>query len=252
VKLGSADPNNSADKSKDETVAKKRLENFLNVVNGNKHLRGLFAVGGWENSNHFSSISASASKREIFIGSVVKFLEEYKFSGIDLDWEYPVTGGAVEGVASDRENYVTLVKEMREKLDAHAQASVRSEKYLITFAGAAGQWTLDPGYDLPSLLLYVDWVNLMSYDFFGPWESKWGAYTGAPSPLYYGNPKGFSGKVNADWSAKYYVCRTKSPHKVVMGVPFYGRYWKNVGDPVDPTDGMWRMAVPVSGKFEGG
>jgi chitinase len=37
-----------------------------------------------------------------------------------------------------------------------------------------------------------------------------------------------------------------------MGVPFYGRYWKNVGDPVDPNDGMWRIANAVNGKFEGG
>lgn len=125
---------------------------------------------------------------------------------------------------------------------------------VLTIAGAAGNWVLDVGFDLSSIIEIVDWINVMTYDYFGPWESTWGAYTGPNSPLYNAAPKGFSGKLNVDFTIKYYSCYTKHPSKLVMGVGFYGRFWKRVSKtPIDGKDGLWRMAsADSSGKFEGG
>ncbi|EPB73278.1 glycosyl hydrolase, family 18 [Ancylostoma ceylanicum] len=203
----------------------------------------LFAVGGWENSQYFSSIAADPTKRANFVNHVANFLRDQQIDGVDVDWEYPVTGGATEGIPADKrkqflmtfssiedhslmnllENYVTLLSDLRTRLTNLATELGRTVPYEITLASAAGEWTIRPGYDLSGIMQYADFINVMTYDYYGAWGSQWGAYTGPPSPLFYGSPPGFSGKLNADFTMKYYSCRSGKPSKLNMGVPFYGR-----------------------------
>uniref|UniRef100_A0A0N4YZZ5 GH18 domain-containing protein n=1 Tax=Parastrongyloides trichosuri TaxID=131310 RepID=A0A0N4YZZ5_PARTI len=240
-------------KTNSEKFALKKLEHLFSMRKVNPNLNIMFAVGGWENSQHFSYICSDPRRRINFILEIVKYIDKYDFDGVDIDWEYPTTGGAVEGMPEDKHNYVLLMKEMREAFTHYENKVGRYKKLIISFAGAAGEWTLRPGFDLNHLLEYVDFANIMSYDYFGAWDSKWGAFTGPPAPLYHGSLKSMSGKMNVDWTVKYYYCHSRNLNKLNMGIPLYGRYWNNVEGPIDKSDDMWRTARKNrKGKYEGG
>lgn len=258
--VGSADAAHSQDLEADRKKALQRLEMLGRVKRNTDGLRTLFAVGGWENSQYFSDCVASEEMQANFIRDMKLVMTEYDFDGVDIDWEYPVTGGAVNGTAADRDNYVKFLRRLRKELAGLQKELKRQEPYLVTIASAAGSWVLEVGYDLDNIIDAVDWINVMTYDYYGAWSpSKWGAYTGPVSPLYYGTPKGFSGKMNADYTLKYYTCRTSKPEKILMGLPFYGRYWYHVGDAIDKQDPLWRLAEDANGvqfpnatNYEGG
>ena len=56
---------------------------------------------------YFSPLVADPSRRRTFIKSAIRFLRQYNFDGLDLDWEYPSfrDGGKPE----DRNNYAKFV-----------------------------------------------------------------------------------------------------------------------------------------------
>lgn len=56
----------------------------------NPNLKVMIAIGGWnEGGKKYSDMSATKASRAKFIESVVAFLQEHQFDGLDLDWEYP-------------------------------------------------------------------------------------------------------------------------------------------------------------------
>ena len=83
-------------------------------------LQTWFAVGGFDFSNAgtsthntWSILTSTQANRAKFIQSAINIMNQYGFQGIDLDWEYPGDPTRGGNGATDTQNYVALVREMR-------------------------------------------------------------------------------------------------------------------------------------------
>ena len=169
-------------------------------------LKTLIAIGGWlhndpgELQSRFSDMAATEENRVAFADSVVTFLSQYGFDGLDLDWEYP---GAPDrgGSAVDTQNYVLLCDELRRKFDA------ASETYLLTMATPIDHYS--QYFDYPGLATHLDWINVMSYDIHGYWDDP--KVVGMHTDMR---------KIKANL-AQYYA--GVSSEKLVLGLGSYGR-----------------------------
>jgi chitinase len=50
----------------------------------------LLAIGGWAfGSTPFKELTSNVFRMNQFVYEAIEFLREYKFDGLDVDWEYP-------------------------------------------------------------------------------------------------------------------------------------------------------------------
>ncbi|MFB9328415.1 glycosyl hydrolase family 18 protein [Paenibacillus aurantiacus] len=194
---------------------------FEAVKAANPQLNMIATVGGWSWSKNFSLMAASEETRRNFANTAVKVLRAYDFDGLDIDWEYPVSGGADGNIHSpdDPKNFTLLMRTVREALDA--AGSEDGKYYLLTIASSQSD-SFPVNADFPNSTQYLDFVNIMTYDFSGSWEKL----AHHNSPVYYDDnhpykrPRstvrgGALGHLNAGLPA----------YKLVLGVPFYGKGW---------------------------
>nr|XP_017523263.1 chitinase-3-like protein 1 [Manis javanica] len=188
------------------------LYDTLNTLKDrNPGLKTLLSVGGWNfGSQRFSDIASNSRRRRTFIKSVPPFLRTYGFDGLDLAWLYPGR--------RNKQHFTALVKEMKAEFAKEAQAG--AEQLLLSAAVSAGKVFIDSGYDIAQISRHLDFISLLTYDFHGAWRQT----TGHHSPLFRGQDHGSSDRFsNTDYAVSY-VLRLGAPaHKLVMGIPTFGR-----------------------------
>ncbi|KAK4874891.1 hypothetical protein RN001_014251 [Aquatica leii] len=205
----------SSFESNDETKDGKTglYERIRNLKKANPKLKILLAIGGWSfGTQKFKDMSSTRYARQTFIYSAIPFLRDREFDGLDVDWEYP------KG-SDDKKNYVHLLKELREAFEAEAQ-EVKKPRLLLTAAVPVGPDNIKGGYDVPAVSSYLDFINLMAYDFHGKWERE----TGHNAPLY--SPSSDSEwrkQLSVDYAANLWVKLGAPKEKLIIGMPTYGR-----------------------------
>lgn len=183
-------------------------------------LRTLITVGGSTWSGGFSSATATEAGRRRLATSCIEFMEEYDFDGIDIDWEYPVSGGLHAGRPEDRANHSAFLAELRSQMDARDRAS--GTRHLLTIAAPAGPIAM-ANLDIPVIVPLLDWINVMTYDFAGDWSPR----TGHNAALY-AAPGSEDPTFNVHSALERWQRAGAPAGRLNLGLAFYGRGYGGV------------------------
>ncbi|XP_075230689.1 chitinase 7 [Lycorma delicatula] len=211
LKKGKLSSFESNDETKDGKIG--LYDRIYNLKKANPKLKTLLAIGGWSfGTQKFKDMSATRYARQTFIYSAIPFLRARHFDGLDMDWEYP------KGT-DDKKNFVLLLKELREAFEAEAQ-EIKKPRLLLSAAVPVGPDNVRGGYDVPAVASYLDFINLMAYDFHGKWERE----TGHNAPLYAPSTDSeWRKQLSVDHAASMWVRLGAPKDKLVIGMPTYGR-----------------------------
>jgi len=167
-------------------------------------------------SNHWDREvgRAALANREQLAQQVADTIIKYNLDGVNVD---------IENVTDvDRDAFTDLVRLLREKLPAGKEVSV-------AVAANPNGWTKGwhGSYDYNKLAQYSDYLMIMAYD-----ES----YQGGPS-----GPVASYGWVEK--SVQYALKQGVPSDKIVLGIPFFGRYWNDA----EATGGLGISSGDVEG-----
>jgi chitinase len=181
-------------------------------------LRVLWSFGGWTGSQGFT---AAAKDPAAFAASCAEVLDDPRwagvFDGIDIDWEYPNACGQTCDT-SGREAFTSVVAALRARL---------GPKRLIT---AAISGDADPGgaldaADYAGAATELDWVNAMTYDYFGAGAEPGPTAPHSPLTAYPGIP---DRNDTVEATVAKLLGMGVPARRILLGIGLYGRGWSGV------------------------
>ncbi|HTI26576.1 MAG TPA: glycosyl hydrolase family 18 protein [Kutzneria sp.] len=202
-------------------------------------LKVVWSFGGWSWSGGFGQAAANPTA---FANSCYNLVKDPRwadvFDGIDIDWEYPNACGLTcdsSGSASFR----NLMSAVRSRFGSGSLVTAA-----ITADGTNGG-KIDAA-DYGGAAQYVDWYNVMTYDYFGAFapqgptapHSPLTSYTGIPTPGFY-----------SDAAIQKLKSKGIPGSKLLLGIGFYGRGWTGVtqsapgGSATGPAPGTYEQGI---------
>ncbi|MBT3279180.1 MAG: glycoside hydrolase family 18 protein [Phycisphaerales bacterium] len=172
------------------------------------HKGGAYAMlslgGGMDKSFHV--FTPNAVKRRRYVNAVLAVVQKYGYDGVDLDWEHPRN-------ATEKRHWAALMTDMRTGLDMLARRS--DKKYWLTAAVGTSKW--NAGYfDIPTIRTKLDFINLMAYDYIGPWGGDPAGDQAALATASYGGHSTYK-------ALKHWHDLGIKADQIVIGLPFYTR-----------------------------
>ncbi|XP_075167845.1 putative chitinase 10 [Haematobia irritans] len=176
------------------------LKRLIELRTANPALKIIAVVGGTlVSSERFSQMASNGESRQIFIDTTVEYLNRNDINGLDLYWTYPGSSGNV----NDKDNFSILLQELSERL------RIYEIKFGVSVTGRtdhAREW-----YDIPKLQKYVDFINVMAYNYTNTNEMEYHA------PLF-GNAK-----YTVESTISYWIKEGAPREKLNLGIAFIGR-----------------------------
>lgn len=191
------------------------FKNLNGLKQRNPALKILISIGGWAWSENFSDAVLSDTSRRAFAKSSVDIIAKYNLDGVDIDWEYPGMAGEEGNIyrPEDKQNYTLMFRDIRLSLDSLAK--ITGKKYLLTTA-VGGSKSYVEHTEMNLAQTYLDYINLMTYDYGG------GKLSAHHTNLYASNPAD-TAESSADRSVRLFLKAGVPKSKLVVGLAFYGK-----------------------------
>jgi len=162
----------------------------------------LLSLGGAHSARTFREIVRTKDALARYAAAVAKAAADFGYDGVDVDWE-PTEG------EDDRRDLAVLVRTLRSAFPGG----------ILSMAAPASDW-YGRACDADELRKHVDFLNVMTYDFHGPWS----AHAGHNAPLRAAPDDEDGAVASVESGIAYWRDQRNWPlDRMNVGIPCYGR-----------------------------
>ncbi|XP_065322337.1 acidic mammalian chitinase-like [Gordionus sp. m RMFG-2023] len=200
-------------------------EDFLDLLQFKDkfpNVKIILSVGGAGNySIPFNDIVSSKNRINNFAENAKNLLLSNNFDGLDLDWEYA-------GV-NQKNGFMLLIKTLAIKFKSDLKKPL-----LLLAAVSSSRNQIIKSYNIREMNKYLDYFNLMSYDFHGSWGNT----------VNHNSPLRSNDMLSLEYALNYYILNGASVDKINIGLAFYGRSF-TLKDPNQTSPGSPSVKKPA-------